>query len=685
MGFFFDDLAEVPKRKSVVLKRLPPVPDLGWRPPTEFPNLAAAKMIGLDTETFEPDFDFGPGWARGRGHIVGYSLSADDGYGNVGKWYFPMRHSVEPEYNLNPEHCLAYAKHVLENPNVPKVGANLKYDMGWFAEEGVFIQGELHDVQYAETLITYDGRVALGHLAAKYLGEAKNSDRMYQWLAEAYGGSANDKQRANIHRCSPRLAGPYGESDADLPLRILRSQLPQISALELDTVYRMECDLITLLVRMRRAGVTVDLNRAARLYATLGLDLQRLQQILWHDVGFEMSVNSNADIAKAFDKFGLSYKLTKDDNPSFTKDFLKSVPHPLGDQIIEIRMIEKVRNTFLKAYILERHVNGKVYCSFNALKGEDGGAGTGRFSSSDPNFQNVPIRPGYTEEKLLKKGGQFYDPTYVAIGKRVRQCFIPDAGHLCWEKQDLSQIQYRYLAHYAVGPGSDRLRETYCNDPETDYHDVTHDTVLANTGVDIERRPIKNINFGLIFGMGVKKMGRQLGMEQKKTKLTFDAYHAGAPYAKATMQHFIEEAGRTGMVRTVLGRIGRFDTWEPRREIGDNPEDRKIALPLDRALQMYGNNIQRAGLYKALCVVLQGSEGDHMKMAMWRCMKEGVYDYIGVPRLTVHDELGYSVIDDSPQRNEAHAYAARLLENSIPLRIPVFVEPGRGDTWGDSE
>src|SRR6185295_2158106 len=99
-NLFGDDTALGPKRRRTVIKQLPATPETGWRPPTPFPNLSAAKLLAFDVETKETDFDHGPGWGRDKGHIVGIGIGADDGYGNVGKWYFPMRHEVEPEFNL---------------------------------------------------------------------------------------------------------------------------------------------------------------------------------------------------------------------------------------------------------------------------------------------------------------------------------------------------------------------------------------------------------------------------------------------------------------------------------------------------------------------------------------------------------------------------------------------------------
>lgn len=696
-NLFGDENALGPSRRKTVIKQLPMTPETGWRPPTHFPNLSAAKLLSFDVETKEPDFDHGPGWARDKGHIVGIGIGADDGYGNKGKWYFPMRHEVEPEFNLDPTHVTNFARDALERtPALPKTGANLTYDIGWLGEENIHVQGELHDVQFAEALLNHDGEVNLDHLGFKYLGRGKEGDLMYKWQAEAYGGAANGSQRANIWRTSPRLVGFYGEGDVALPIDILRIQGPMLEREGLLTVYRMECDLIYLMIEMRRAGVTVDIPAAERLYAQLGSDLLRLQGMFKHELGFDLNPNAAASIAKAFEHYGLKYPRTDasashpNGQPSFTKDFLKVHDHPIAQQILEYRMFDKTRSAFVRAAILERHHNGRVHPTFNQLRGEEEGAGggkkrgtgVGRFSGQDPNLQQVPVRAGPTEEKLTNKKLPTYDPDYVLLGERVRSLFIPDYGHVCWQKDDFSQIQYRGLVDCAVGAGADDARAAYNLDPATDYHSMVQNMIERVAGMFIERKPLKTINFGLAFGMGVKKLMRMLGVDKTTATKIMTAYFAGAPYVKETMDYFSDIAMREGVIVSALGRKVRFNMWEPIRQRGDAFEDRKIALPYDRAIIQYGTRIQRAYGHKALVTRLQMMEGDTIKSAMVRCHKEGVFAVTGVPRITVHDELGHSVRDTSPRTTEAYAYMKHAMETATPLRIPVMVDSGRGPNWG---
>lgn len=680
---FFDDEDDLPLRKSTRLRTPPPIPETGWRPPQYFPNLSEATVVSFDVETKETDFAHGPGWARGKGHIVGFSVGAIDRAGNRGKWYFPVRHEIESEWNLDPKQCFAWLKKTLETPHIPKVGANLLYDIGWLGEENIEVQGELHDVQFAEALLDEQGEVALDYLGKKYLGEGKETVDLYTWLASAYGGEANSRQRANIYQAPPRLVGPYAESDADLPLRVLEAQWKQLTAEGLLDLYRMECDLIPLLIRMRRAGVQVDIPRAEQLHAELGHDIEKLKLGLFEATGVRANVNSGDDLARVFDAAGIEYPHTTGGKPSFRKEFLKSVEHPIANLVNDIREHEKIRGTFVEAYLLESNVNGKIHCQFHPLRGGDGGTKTGRFSSSDPNLQNIPVR--------------------TALGKKVRKAFVPDHGHHSWKKFDYSQIEYRMLAHFAVdgrnldieriinfwqgalGPWgaegfADNLRATYNADPKTDYHDVVQRNVKEITGLLIDRKPIKNINFGLLYGQSEKGLAFKAGFTPEQARGVFSAYHQGAPYVKPTMAAVGLEVQAFGYVRTVLGRRTRFDLWEPARH-----GNYGVALPYDAAIRQYGDKIRRAFEYRGVNYKLQGSAADVMKRAMLAAHKSGVFDVLGVPRLTVHDELDFSVIDDTPAQDEAWKYLTYVLENSTPLRIPVRVDSGSGPNWGAIE
>lgn len=658
IGIFWQDFPTA-RGKNKIAPIMPDIPETGWQLPTEFPNLKLAKVISLDLETYDPELiTNGPGWARGKGHIVGVSVAADDF-----KAYYPMRHEIEPHINHPPEKVLTWLSDILDTESIPKLGANLMYDIGWLRHEGVTVKGDFYDVQFAEALLTEASKVDLDTLGKKYLGIGKTTNLLYDWCSNYYGGTATEKQRANIYRSPARLVGHYAEGDAVLPLQMIGEIYKRLKDESLVDLFEMECKLIPLLLDMRFEGVSVDLDRAEQ--AREGLiqrekeSLKRIKDL----AGFEVNVNASASLAQAFDKIGLKYPRTKPTSrspkgqPSFTKEFLKTVDHPIAKLVIDIKSCRKMNGTFIEGYILNSHVNGKVYGQFHPLRGNDNGARSGRFSSSNPNLQNIPSR-----DKVL--------------APLLRGIFIPDPGHKQWRKYDYSQIEYRFLVHFAIGGGADAVRQQYIKNPKTDYHKLTQLLVKEKTGIELERKPIKNINFGLIYGMGQPKLARSIGVALNQAKILFQAYHNGAPFAKATMDDCIKIAQNTGMITTILGRRSRFNLWQPRRR---GKQIEAVALPYNLALRKWGSNIERAYVHKALNRRLQGSAADMLKYSMLKCYQDGVFAETGVPRLTVHDELDFS---DPGGHDDAFKEMHHILETAMPLRIPVLLDSEIGPDWG---
>jgi DNA polymerase-1 len=645
---------------------MPPIPDTGWTKPTTFPSLASARALTIDVETYDPELtEHGPGWARGRSHLVGIAVGTDDGH----RWYFPIRHTVELRDNLQPNHVLEWAAVELARPQQPKLGANLIYDIGSLRAEGVYVQGQLYDVEFAEALLDESATVNLDDLGERYLGRSKTSTQLYDWCRAWYGGG--EDQRANIWRAPPSLVGPYAEGDVDLPFAVLDKQWQRLQSESLLDLFHMECDLIPLLVEMRFAGVTVDLEHAEQVRADL-LSASTIEQAkLRSIVGFDVNVNAAASIVKAFDKFGYKYNRTPTGAPSFGKDFLKACKNPVADAINEIRKLDKLRTTFVENYVLGAHVNGKVYCSFNPLRADETGARSGRFSSNDPNLQNIPIR-----DKMW--------------GKKLRSLFVPDSGHKQWRKFDESQIEYRLLVHYAVGPGADEARRKYATDPNTDYHSwVQHEVVGPQAGWDMStpelvkfwRFLVKNVNFGCVYGMGECHLAELINKPLREAKAILAAYHRGVPFVRATMAACCDEVERLGYITTLLGRRSRFNLWEPMRRM-ESLED-KLAnppLPYEEALLRYGQ-IKRAYAYRSLNRRLQGGAADLFKIAMLKCWRSGVYTVTGVPRLIVHDEKDFS--DHGNNTDKAFREMKHIMETPLQLRVPLIVNEEQGTNWGD--
>lgn len=440
-------------------------------------DLSQYKAISLDLETYDPNLkERGPGWATRDGYILGVAIGVLLHDGKIGAEYIPVRHSDGP--NEKREAVLNWLSVQLSNPKLKVVGANLTYDLGWLAAEGVHTKCQLHDVQYAEALLDERAKVSLDALGMKYLGVGKESNELYEWCAARYGGKADGSQRANIYRAPLEMVWRYALGDAVLPLRLIELMTKALRSNGLWRVYRMECDLIPMMVAMRRAGVTVDLDKAQKLSVSLALKQEQLHKQLCTDVGFEVNINAASSIRKIFDVAKIEYTYTDKGNPSFSKEVLVETNHPWAQAVIDIRALDKLRTVFIDGYVLRGNVSGKVYPQFHQLRGDVGGTRSGRMSSSKPlNIQNIPSRGPLASE--------------------VRGIFVPDADHSRWVSLDYSQIEYRMLIHFAHGNPGDNVRQFFNANPDTDYHVLAQNLVKEKTGVWVDRKPIKNINFGL--------------------------------------------------------------------------------------------------------------------------------------------------------------------------------------------
>ena len=633
------------------------MPDTGWKPPTDFPELRNGGALCIDLETYDPELiKNGPGWARGVGHVLGIAIGT-----NEWERYYPIAHEIGAEDNCDSDRVIEWLKVMLSNPKQAKLGANIGYDIGWLEELGINVAGKTYDVQYAEALLNEDGDVSLERIAQRTLGEGKQGDVVGDWL-RSWSGSTQKDMRKFLYKAPPRLVGPYAEGDVDLPRRVMPYLHADLKAQGLVDLFELECDLIPLLIAMRRKGVSIDIPAAEDAGAQLEAKEIHHRNIAWELAGTEVNFNSANQMAGAFDELHLPYGYTDHPTkpkPKIDKGVLASIDHPFCHAVNEAKRFNKARKVFIESYLLESHVEGKVYCEFKALRGRDGGTRSGRFASANPNLQNIPSR----------------DPF---IGPLIRSCFVPDPEHVMWRRYDFSQIEYRHLAHCARGVGSDRLRQQYNDDPKTDYHVWTQTLIKKMTGLDIGRKATKTVNFGLLYGMSEWTLRESLGLTKDQAKDLFAAYHTALPFVGETMDWYKEDAQRTGVTRTILGRTSRFTKWVPQGKDG------KKFTPLDyhQALQHYGQYIQRAATHKGLNRRLQGSAADQLKVGMLACWQQGIFDVVGVPRTTVHDELNFS---DEGAPESAWDEMKHVMETALPLRVPIIMDAESGPSWGASK
>ena len=599
-----------------------------------FPELRGKGPIAIDTETCDPELmDNGPGWGRGKGYIVGISVAAGGE-----SYYMPIKH--EGGGNMDRDKVLRWANEQFGGDE-PKVFANANYDLGWLKWEGVTVKGDIWDVQLAEPLLDeYARSYSLDSLLGKYGLGGKVQDEMYERLRVAFGRPKGRKQAGNIWKAPASWVAEYARGDVDRLAELFLLQKAELEAQDLWRVYEVEAKLCPMLVDMRLRGVRVDVAKAKQ------LDDDWSAQIEVYGQEFPIEdVNKAAALELYCKKKGIEYPSTAKGNPSFEGAWLKtSLPI-----VYEIRRLLKARDTFVRGYILDKEVNGRIYGTFNQLRSDEYGTVSGRLSSSNPNLQNIPARD---EE----------------IGPLVRSLFLPDEGEIL-SAQDWSQIEFRMLTHYGVGRGAELARSMYREDPTTDFHSM----VSEITGV--ARKPAKSINFGLVYGMGKDKLASELGMTMEEAEVIFGIYHDKMPFVRETYNLAAKRAGSRGYVKTILGRRARFNMWEANRwGVREDALDDKYA-----AIEKWGQ-VRRAFTHKALNRILQGSAADINKMAMIKMVEEGVTGAIGVPLMTVHDELVWTA-PNTKEGLEALDHAGRIM-CGFDLKIPLAIDDERGENWG---
>jgi DNA polymerase I-like protein with 3'-5' exonuclease and polymerase domains len=646
-GLFWQKPAGAREFISAIRPRLP---GGDWCTPkaSDLPDLSAAKVIAIDTETKDPDLKTkGPGFRR-DGHIAGLAVGTDDGL----RMYLPMRHAlIVDQPNMDPDIVLRWARDNLTGSQ-PKVGANILYDLEGLACEGVDVQGPFRDVQVAEPLIDETAKsYALERLAKKYVGQGKVDDDLYDWLAGMYGGKpTRSDQIGNVYRAPPELVAPYAIGDIDLPLQIWEKQQQKIREDDLGQILDIECRLIPMLLAMRMRGVRIDMSKAHEVedrlnesIATKTAELAKLGVDIW----------AADSIARYCDGAGIEYPRTGKGAPSFVSAWLERHHHPVMNEVQELRKLSKHAGTFIHSAILGHAIGDRIFGQFHALRTDTNGAVSGRFASSLPNLQNIPAR----------------DPV---LGPLIRSLFIPDEGEL-WASDDWSQIEYRLLVHYATGPAALLAKREFCENPDTDYHSF----VAELTGID--RKPAKNINFGLAYGMGQPKLAANLGVSAEEAAAIFETYHAKVPYVRELSRAVKGAANRRGYIRTLLGRRRRWNLWE-----SDDFATARKNKPLhsrQAAVNLWGK-VTRAGVHKALNSLLQGGAADIMKKAMVDIWDAGVCDVLGAPLSTVHDELNWSM-PDTLEGRQAHAEAVRIMETCVELDIPLLCDAAIGAHWGE--
>jgi DNA polymerase I-like protein with 3'-5' exonuclease and polymerase domains len=604
-----------------------------WIEPEEYPDLRSYDEIAVDLETRDPDLKSkGSGSVIGNGEVVGIAVAVPGR-----KFYFPIAHGSGP--NMDRKRTLEWFKDIMASDAI-KIFHNAMYDVCWIRNLGIKINGLIVDTMIAASLIDENRfQYSLNSISWDYLGHGKNEGALNE---EAKSRGLDPK--ADMWQLPAMYVGGYAEKDAELTLGLWQIFKKEIIHQDIESIFNLETDLFPCLVDMKFKGVRVNAEHASVLKKQLIAREEALLFDIKKETGIDIQIMAARSIAKMFDQLKLPYdKTEKSKEPSFTKNFLQEHPHPLVKKIAQAREVNKAHSTFIDSILKFEH-KGRIHADINQIRSDQGGTVTGRFSYHNPNLQQLPARN-------------------KDLGPMIRSLFLPDEG-CTWGCFDYSQQEPRLVAHYAAlykFPSVYEVIDEYNNDSSTDFHQ------MVATMAQIPRSQAKTINLGLFYGMGKTKLQAELGVSKGKAAELFEQYHAKVPFVKQLINTASNRAQERGQIRTLLGRLCRFHLWEP------NVFEMHKALPHEEALQEHGPGIRRAGTYKALNKLIQGSAADMTKKAMVDLYKEGI-----VAHIQIHDELDLSV--ESPEQAKK---IIDIMENAVTLEVPNKVDYESGQTWGD--
>lgn len=595
--------------------------------------------VSVDSETKDPDLlTMGPGVRRG-GYVVGYSFAFDSGPA----YYVPIRHEGGDNVE-DPDQAIKYLQDQAKHYKGEVCGANLSYDLDYFAEMGVVFPQvkRFRDVQVAEPLLNeLRDKYSLEAIAGYYNVPGKDES-----LLNAAAEFFCVHPKNGLWRMPARFAGLYGEQDSAGIFAILDRQERLIDEEGLREIYDLECDLIPVLVKMTRRGVRINESKLDEIEMWSLRAEQEFLDRLYHETGCRLEVGHvwrAAEIAPILEKCGVKLPRTaKTDKPSVTKAVVAACEHPAGKIIQEARAVNKIRTTFV-ASIRRFMIGDRIHFSINQMARDDENGGIrgpryGRMSMEKPNMQQQPKR------------GEF--------AKTWRQIYVPERDTL-WARGDFSQQEPRMLTHYAYlakCPGAENAVRRYREDPNMDNHKF----MMELTGLD--RDSGKIIFLGKCYGMGGAKMCRSLGLPTvwksirgRMTEIAgpegqaiADKFDERVPYVTSLARKCSEAAERRGFIRTIGGRKCRF----PRKSDGS----------FDFT-------------FKAMNRLIQGSSADQMKRALVNADREGLY-----LQLQVHDEMDLSVTS-----HEEAFRATEIMVDAYKLEVPTKVEAEVGPNWGSLE
>lgn len=582
-------------------------------------------ILAFDTET--------TGLNHISDKIVGISLAVDDENGA----YIPIRHRIgttdlfdgdAPDARqLSLNTVRAQLMPIFENPNIIKIGHNLKFDLHMLANEGWDTTKirPLDDTMLLSYILhgTSHGH-GLDELAMRYLGHENIK------FASLFPPRTRDADM-RFDTLDIDAATPYAAEDAIICMALYRLMRPQLDADEKLRRLYAECDLplMPVLLQMERAGVLVNQSRLRQLSDVFHARMTELDRTIWDMAGHEFNIASPKQLANVlFDELGLPGNKKRSTDADTLGDMVES--HPIIEKILNWRSMAKLAGTYTDALPRQIASDGRIHTTYLQTS-----TNTGRLSSRDPNLQNIPIK--------------------TDLGEEIRKCFVAAPGRVLISA-DYSQIQLRLLADVA---GVKTFRDTFISG--ADIHEQTARKIFhipddAPVPRDM-RRGAKTVNFSIIYGISSFGLAAQLGVSRAAAREIIDTYMAGLP----EIRDYIEQTKAFAMANACV-----YTPWGRRIEIPgvNNPRMRAYAM--------------RA----AINAPIQGFEADLMRRAMVEIDEKIMQPNADKIRMImqVHDEMVFEcdadMADDFAKRIE---YA---MENVAQLSVPLAAAYVIGPSWG---
>ncbi len=589
-------------------------------------QLKKAKAFVFDTETTSTDALraelVGIAFCMKKGKAY-YIPVLDDPIDPVTKDLFSDSSSVQRE-GFPVKQVVKDLKPLFEDAAIKKYGQNIKYDALVLSTKGITVAGIGFDTMVAAYVLRSDRQHSLDALASEFLNYTMVS------FDELTNGGKTD-----IRTIPADEVGTYSAEDADITMQLVDLLHDKVAAAGMKKLCNeIEFPLIEVLTDMEISGITLDLPFLSSMSNEIGKTLDGLIKKIYKLAGEEFNINSTQQLAKIlFDKLQLrSVKKTK---TGFSTDVavLEALrnDHPIVEHLLEYRQLQKLKSTYVDALPKLIHPRtGKLHTSYNQTV-----AATGRLSSSDPNLQNIPIR--------------------TELGRKMRKAFIPSSKQHLILSADYSQIELRIMAHIC---GDQGLLDAFNN--HEDIHSSTAAKVFGVNQKDITRdmrRKAKEVNFGIMYGIGPFGLASRLDISQAEAKEIIQRYFERFPKVNQYISDTMAFAHTNGYVETLKGRRRYlYDINNKNQNIRANAERQSINMPI------------------------QGTAADMIKVAMiniHRAMKKKKLKSSMV--LQVHDELVFDILKS--EEAVMRKLVEKEMREAIPMNVPIEVEIGAGKNW----